>query len=588
MEPEIVQKPRIPLSAGDIQVNFCKNPVCANFGIPASTASQPRRHLGDKVRDSYTVTSGKDYPLLKCNLCGEFPPLKSNAAILEELHRLDDYLNLAGRITSCPNEQCENHRVDIEQKHHYYTHGKTRSGSQRYKCRSCGKVFSVGSATVHQKKPHKNLEVFRLLVNKMPFKRICDVAGISMPTLYDKIDFIHRQCMSFVANREARLIEGMPIKRLYVAVDRQDYMVNWTQSADKRNVILHAVGSADNETGYVFGLHLNFDPTINSMQVEVDAEACGDLNVKGPYRQHARLWLSKDYDDALKRSLKTYKRETYGTLPEEIVSVYEEAQGREDIEAFDTQDTNKRLPSAGSQVHAEYTLYGHFMLLKAMFQGVEKIRFFIDQDAGMRAACLGTFADEIKHGGCDAFYVKINRDMTITQRKAMMASCRKEIKVMKEQYPDKKETELRLMIIKQRMKEIMHFGKWQDKWIYHPFSNMGEPEKALCYLTDIQNYDEDHLAWLYNKGSLHSINRFFMQVRRRLSLLERPISTASRVGRKWYGYNAYNPAIIIKMLDIFRIFYNYIENGDDKQTPAVRLGLAKSTVTMEDVIYFNT
>ena len=52
----------------------------------------------------------------------------------------------------------------------------------------------------------------------------------------------------------------------------------------------------------------------------------------------------------------------------------------------------------------------------------------------------------------------------------------------------------------------------------HPFPNMGEPEKAMCYLTDIQEYDEEHLAWLYNKASLHAIDRF-MQFRRRLSLL---------------------------------------------------------------------
>ena len=43
-------------------------------------------------------------------------------------------------------------------------------------------------------------------------------------------------------------------------------------------------------------------------------------------------------------------------------------------------------------------------------------------------------------------------------------------------------------------------------------------EKAMCYLTDIQEYDEEHLAWLYNKASLHAIDRF-MQFRRRLSLL---------------------------------------------------------------------
>lgn len=41
------------------------------------------------------------------------------------------------------------------------------------------------------------------------------------------------------------------------------------------------------------------------------------------------------------------------------------------------------------------------------------------------------------------------------------------------------------------------------------------------------------------------------------------------------------------MLDIFRVFYNFVEVGEDKQTPAMRLGLAKGKVDMEDIIYFS-
>ena len=51
------------------------------------------------------------------------------------------------------------------------------------------------------------------LMNKVPFNRICELTGINMRTLYDKIDFIHRQCLAFVANREQRLMEGMPLLR---------------------------------------------------------------------------------------------------------------------------------------------------------------------------------------------------------------------------------------------------------------------------------------------------------------------------------------------------------------------------------------
>jgi len=113
-----------------------------------------------------------------------------------------------------------------------------------------------------------------------------------------------------------------------------------------------------------------------------------------------------------------------------------------------------------------------------------------------------------------------------------------------------------------------------------------ERTREVCYLTDYKDYEENHLAWLYNKASLRAIDAFFMQVRRRLSLLERPIATASNNRRVWHGYSAYNPRSMVKLLEMFRVFYNYVLVGMDKQTPAMRLGLAKGRVSIEDIVYF--
>ena len=41
-----------------------------------------------------------------------------------------------------------------------------------------------------------------------------------------------------------------------------------------------------------------------------------------------------------------------------------------------------------------------------------------------------------------------------------------------------------------------------------------------------------------------------------------------------------------KLLDLFRVFYNFVEVGRDKQTPAMRLGLAKGKISIEDIIYY--
>src|SRR5659263_440958 len=100
------------------------------------------------------------------------------------------------------------------------------------------------------------------------------------------------------------------------------------------------------------------------------------------------------------------------------------------------------------------------------------------------------------------------------------------------------------------MGRMATIGKWDDRWLTHPVPSKAEPDKRLCWLTDIDEPETDkdkrddqllHAARLYLKGSLHAVDRFFMQVRRSVQLAERPISSASSDGRTWHGYAAYQP-----------------------------------------------
>jgi transposase-like protein len=531
------------------------------------------------------VGAGRQFPVLKCHACGEYPPLKSNQGIAEERERLGAYLSVPPE-PSCPDVDCANHGIGISTgSPHYRSYGTTRSGSKRYRCNACTKTFAVGYSTVGQKQPHKNRLIFQLLMNKTPFRRLCEIADIAHGTLYPKLDFLHHQCLAFAGHRERRLLQGFSIPRLYLGVDRQDYVVNWTQREDKRNVQLTAVGSADNATRYVFGMHLNFDPEVEAGVIEHETATLGDCERQMPFRRHARLWLASDYAAARQRA-ENAPSGADGTLNGAVAARYQDTQSRSDVEVFEEPGRTTQLPKTGMQVHAEYTLYGHCFLLRELSVGAEKVRLFLDQDSGMRAAVLGAFAERVTERTADAFYVRINKDMTVDERKHALKVSRERFRALEEEHPELDRQALRLLIIKEALADMSVIGHWKDRWLTHPFPSMSEPEKAVCYLTDYDDYDEDHLAWLYNKASLRAIDAFFMQVRRRLSLLERPIATASNNRRLWHGYSAYNPRSIVKLLEMFRVFYNYVLIGMDKQTPAMRLGLAKGRVSLEDIIYF--
>ncbi|WP_246540353.1 hypothetical protein [sulfur-oxidizing endosymbiont of Gigantopelta aegis] len=147
-----------------------------------------------------------------------------------------------------------------------------------------------------------------------------------------------------------------------------------------------------------------------------------------------------------------------------------------------------------------------------MFSGVEKIRFFLDQDSGMRATCLTAFHNEIKNRSCDAFYVRITKDLTVDEKRRTLNDSRNYFSDQQKEHPDLSKNKIKLKIIKDRLENMQEIGNWKDKWLLHPFPNMSEPEKAICYLTDYGDYDEDHQAWLYNKASMHGIDNFLCRL----------------------------------------------------------------------------
>lgn len=51
-------------------------------------------------------------------------------------------------------------------------------------------------------------------------------------------------------------------------------------------------------------------------------------------------------------------------------------------------------------------------------------------------------------------------------------------------------------------------------------------------------------------------------------------------------YSFQDPDIVVKMLNILRVYYNYMLRGVDNQTPAMRIGLAKGVVRADDLFSY--
>ena len=590
---------RFPLAAAGIQVNHCRNPKCANFGVvPKETVRYGR--AGVKVGqagpgDYRVVASGANRPDLSCLLCGEQFPIQSNLAIAEELLRISRYLNPAG--PRCTNPECP--EPDSQRVIRY---GVNAHGNPRYRCTHCLKTFTFGGrATKRQRVTHANRDIFVHLMNSMPIRRIIKVLDISPSTLYDRIDFLYSQCQRFVGPREVSLLDRMDLGKRYLSVDRQKLLVNWTDRKDRKNTAFLSIATADQATGYVLGAHLNFDAEMDSEEVQRDLLRYGDQKLNRAFRRYARVWLPSDWEMAAKRaeSKARTKRRAQTGAPEErltatIANAYDAALDREDIEDGDDPSVDAKTPSRGMLLHETAVMHAHIQLITRLLHRAEKIRFFTDQESGIRAAIMCAAGGRVLNRTVDAFYVSTLKDVSIDEKRKIVSQSKRHLRGIMASESISEEA-AKILLARLELERLQTIGKWGDRWFMHPIADMREPTKSVCWLTDIDPVETDpaayeeqlnHKARLHLKATLTAVDRFFMQVRRALTVAERGVISASADRRLWFGKNAYNPSVLVKLLEMFRTYFNYCEVGEDGKTPAMRFGLAKGPVAPEDIIYF--
>lgn len=126
-------------------------------------------------------------------------------------------------------------------------------------------------------------------------------------------------------------------------------------------------------------------------------------------------------------------------------------------------------------------------------------------------------------------------------------------------------------------------------YIEHPLPSINEGVRYLDCLTPVDHLSTHKLASMLVNVNNHAVDTFYNQVRRRISILERPLVTAANSGKS-YIYSNYNPMYAQYAVTILRTFYNFcwpIKSSDGKElTPAQRLGLSDKIYTYEDIIYF--
>ena len=188
---------RIGGKPGQLDVNFCYNTMCGNFGLTAKQA---------KARNApYGVRKKGNALMLQCPECGLNRKLYNNEAIdhmflyVLENHLLHDY---------CPDPECENYRVNVYENYpgrYYRGSGDIPTDQENLKkfrytvlCKKCSTRFAIGPPWRLHKSKHSSpmdIELYmKLVINGVGPSSLIDILDCQPGRYYRMLHNLAQGC----------------------------------------------------------------------------------------------------------------------------------------------------------------------------------------------------------------------------------------------------------------------------------------------------------------------------------------------------------------------------------------------------------
>jgi transposase-like protein len=587
-----------------IQFNRCINPFCKWFGETQKEYSKvkykPHRYRleGSKKYGSQNIrcypdpTGSTIGTTWNCN-CTPF----SNWSVAEEISRLAtmDRVKDVEKEYNFHREACSNKDLTpIDNPKDFYKRGKSTGNSQKWQCKACGKMTNVlpsrrQSTTYGQKRNDILPSLAAQLLNRTPVKRTCEILQIGSQTYYSKLEWLYRRCLEFNERYEIRGLKSLDFNSLWINTDKMIYYLNNVrrrgQGGERYDLVeekefpTHVVISADMDSRYVFRSDVAYDWFVATEDIVNDTATFKDDHIDDFSRKNARL--------------------RYSYYPQAPTKNDEQSTVEYMKELDDFNLRNKYVD--GMHVNSTYTTMAHFFHLKILLNAKEW-RFVSDNDSSIITALFRVFAREIKRNDAHHFLNLIDKDKSRRAAYSEFIEGRKELKDWVGLLDsDSKATTSKLALAKlvselrnhnfyEMVEKDGHlYRKRANNPIVHPLPMPDQGFRTVDFTTDLSSYEIDEIARMILNVSDKATSAFIQQIRRRLSILERPLVTA-RGDQKSYIYANFNPKYAQMALTILRTFYNYClpYKSWDKQelTPAQRIGLTDKVFTMRDIIYF--
>ncbi|MFT8321147.1 MAG: insertion element protein [Bacillus sp. (in: firmicutes)] len=583
--------------AHKIQYNFCTNPFCKWCGQEQATLkgkSKRYKLSGTMNKKSLVCKPDAIHPdrgmTLNCNSI-----TVSNWSVAEEISRLIR-INKTQEVEPDYNfhkESCTaRHLTPFETPEDFYKQGKTLNNSQRWQCKVCKKKTSIlpnkRQSTTYRQKRNDILPMFaKLLLNKMPISRTCDILEIGIGTYYQKLEWLYRCCLEFLEKYETTPFANMSFKEMWLNTDKMHYNLNNVRKKgqggqkyfglEDSQVQTYVVVSADVLSRYVFRSDVAYDWEMTVEDLKLDTVIYKEDHLNDFSKKNNRLDFSH------------YPQEP---SPKDTQEPHEYR--------AELNDFNKRMQYVdGLHVNPTYTTIAHYWLIKQMVKANEW-RMISDNDSSVITAFFRVFSKEVSTYDAHHFLCLIDKNKSRKQ-------CLEEFDDAKADlldwgfhsgYETKNLRKLAYFSLKELFEthkfhsEIktpkQSYNVWAKNPITHPLASRDKGFHKVNCTTDLSSFEPKDIAKMVMNVNDNATNSFIQQIRRSLSILERPLMTARGDGKS-YIYANFNPKYAQYALTILRTYYNFCKpyNSADgkKLTPAQRLGLTDKVFDLKDIIY---
>lgn len=339
----------------------------------------------------------------------------------------------------------------------------------------------------------------------------------------------------------------------------------------------HILVSADVLSRYVFRSDVAYDWDITLEDIALDTVFQKEDHLNEFAKKHAR-----------------YPKYSHYPMPPSA----NDTQSKMDYYKEVAQVERRMKYTDGLHVGSTYSTIAHLWLIKQLVKAPEW-RFVTDEDHSLMTSINRVFSKEIRLS--DAHHFLCQTDKTKTRKQAQEEFVQARVDLINWGIMHGYDTRSLRKLAYLQMGELFKthtFHKevttplgthlvYADNPILHPLATIDRGLRSVDCTTNLSTLEPKDIAALMMNVNDNATNAFIQQIRRRLSILERPLTTARGDGKS-YIYANFNPKYAQMVLTILRTYYNFClayKTKDETATPAQRLGLVNKQFDIKDIIY---